>query len=354
MGLGDLIDAAASVWRVPDVEAERCVHSRLETASCRRCLSACPAQAWVMDDDTLGIDMAACDGCGLCLPACPEGAILSDHHPDVRAWRGETVAFAACERALSEEAGGRIPCLHAIGLNDLIGFHRRGITRLILSQADCADCPRSGSETLDDRLSRLNPLLDERGESPLVAVRIGPAQWRELYGLAQDDSQPAVSRRDFLRRAAATTVDHAVARGAAGMEREETFVPPGVLLPRRDGGQTAFFVPIIDETRCNGCDACTRVCAHAAVVLAEAGDVYRLDADRCTGCGLCVDVCDQGAIRIAPWTEQQQGQVALVRRRCRGCGADFHLPAVQQQGDAPLCRICDKTGHFRSLFQVMS
>ncbi len=62
-------------WTIPEIIPERCVHSRCEVAECTRCIDACPQQAWLLDDDNLSIDTSLCDGCGLCITACPEAAL---------------------------------------------------------------------------------------------------------------------------------------------------------------------------------------------------------------------------------------------------------------------------------------
>ena len=63
-------------WTIPEVIAERCVHSHCEVASCTRCVDACPHEAWLLDDASLKIDTARCDGCGLCVAACTESALV--------------------------------------------------------------------------------------------------------------------------------------------------------------------------------------------------------------------------------------------------------------------------------------
>ncbi len=68
---------------IPEMIAERCVHSLCEVASCTRCVDACPREAWVLDDASLKIDTARCDGCGLCVAACTESALVG-HNPVVK------------------------------------------------------------------------------------------------------------------------------------------------------------------------------------------------------------------------------------------------------------------------------
>lgn len=353
MGLDQLIDAAASIWRVPDVEADRCVHSHLETATCDKCLAACPRQAWVMDDDMLGIDMEACDGCALCVPVCPEHAIAPDHHPEVREWRGELLAFAACEFAVDETHGGRIACLHALGRYELMRLSRRGVSKLMLSHGDCDHCPRGAASRLDDLAGQFNRVLRGRGLRALALVPLRAQDWLALRQRAVDSAQPVLNRRNFLRRATATAVDHTAHKFLADEAASVMAVPPGKHLPAGGPGVPAFFLPLLDEQRCNGCDACRRICTHGAIRLTESMDAYELEEAACTGCGLCVDVCDQDAVRVQPWGEiPDRRRIELHVRHCAGCGADFHEPRARATG-GELCRICDQTGHFRQLFQVM-
>ena len=355
MEIGNLTNAAQAAWRVPDVNGGRCVHSRLETAQCRRCVDACPRDAWVMDDEMLGIDTSACDGCGLCGPACTEEAIRFDFLPDIRMRRdaGE-FGFVCCEYAVRDEVPGRVPCVHATSLATLVRLYRRGVRRLFVSPGDCPTCPRGAGGSLDVLLNRLNSLLVARGLPSLLMVTLAARPWQELRESMEDASRAAVSRRGFLRGATARAVDKASSRflELAGPEDADLAVPPGRILPRTDARQPAFFSPAMNPLRCNGCDACVRICPHGAVAMAAGGDAYEIDADACSGCGLCVDACDRDAMSVDSWTATTDSILPLEKGRCVGCGADFHLPAAQGR-PREYCRICEATGHYRSLFQVV-
>jgi ferredoxin len=355
MGLDDLIDAAQTVWRVPDVNGSRCVHSQLETAHCRRCVDACPRGAWVIDDEMLGINTEACDGCGLCVPACPEEAILCDYFPDVRMRRdaGE-FGFACCEYAITDSMPGRTPCVHSIGLPSLLRLYKRGVRRLFVSCGDCRACPRAADGFLDHLVERLNSLLVARSLAPLMMVTLAARAWQELRETTEDASLAAVSRRGFLRGATARAVDRTTSRlpDLGSSVDGDGAIPPGHILPRTDARQPAFSFPVMHPMRCNGCDACIRVCPHGVIAIVQDGDAYGIDADACSGCGLCVDVCDCDAVSIGSWTMPAESIVPLDKGRCVGCGADFHRPAVQER-PGQYCRICEGTGHYKSLFQVM-
>jgi NADH:ubiquinone oxidoreductase subunit F (NADH-binding)/Pyruvate/2-oxoacid:ferredoxin oxidoreductase delta subunit len=53
----------------------------------------------------------------------------------------------------------------------------------------------------------------------------------------------------------------------------------------------------IDETICDGCHACVRVCASDAI-LGEKDKPHEIDSGKCIKCGACIEVCQPKAVLV--------------------------------------------------------
>src|SRR5581483_1724231 len=53
----------------------------------------------------------------------------------------------------------------------------------------------------------------------------------------------------------------------------------------------------IDETICDGCHACVRVCASDAI-LGEKNNPHEIDSAKCIKCGACIEVCQPKAVLV--------------------------------------------------------
>jgi len=53
----------------------------------------------------------------------------------------------------------------------------------------------------------------------------------------------------------------------------------------------------IDETICDGCHACVRVCASEAI-LGDKNNAHEIDSAKCIKCGACIEVCQPKAVLV--------------------------------------------------------
>lgn len=338
----------------PTIVAERCVHSRVTQASCQACVDACPTNAWVMDDESLGIDTELCDGCGLCASVCPQGVINAQPEDWSRTFENRSSVLLACEKAGMARDNVIIPCIHALGLQQLLRLYIGGTRALLVVTGDCGSCIRNMVSGFPVLLTRLNGLLKSRQLSAITLQMTDREHCKpESYIGAHSPVGSTFTRRAFFSKV--TTGAMSLHRELAGLVEKSTFIPPGKLLPRNRLSDPVPFAPRIDVTKCNGCDTCVDLCPQQAIEScsdsAEALQ-YRLNAENCSGCGLCVDVCNQDAVSVDRWKSQVQFLLSLKVYRCVACGAPFHLPAIREHS-SELCAVCSRNNHASGLFQVM-
>jgi NAD-dependent dihydropyrimidine dehydrogenase PreA subunit len=206
---------------------------------------------------------------------------------------------------------------------------------------------------LEQRLDEVNRMLLSRGQAPLEHRNLTAVAWIEaLSRVAEIAAARTLDRRSFFRNAIKYPKERL---DAAIKDVSDTFVPPGMLLEPGSGDVLLPFVPLIDPERCNGCDACVRLCPQQAILF-DGGESdsaeFSIHAERCSGCGICVDVCEQNAVAIERLSPEVARRIPLQSESCRVCGADFHVPAARANGDA-LCWVCHRTNHHRNLYQVL-
>lgn len=358
--LEDLIAEARDTLRLPEIDGDRCVHSMIESGSCESCVSACPTGAWVINDDLVGIQPELCDGCGICAAVCPEAAIVHDLKPQPGIWQGKMVAMLACERAsatLPEEQ--IVPCLHALGVSDVLVLYQQGCRHFFTHYGDCSTCNRGVyGDALEVSISRINKMLISHGLSRVGYKPVSASRWLAIFARL-DFSQflPSISRRNFFRVAAAEIAKQGINR--TGIEpAQETFKPPGSILPFKEPALGILpSYPVIDTSLCSGCNACIQACPHDVITLEsddQARDIafYDLKVEQCTGCGICVDICPEQALDIKRWQQPQESQITLRLSHCECCGIEMNRPAAMGE-DETRCHICERVGHYKTLYQTL-
>lgn len=353
-----VIEQSLLELKQPEVAGEFCVHSLVASATCRSCVDACPRQAWILDDSVLGLDTSACDGCGLCVPACSEGAIQRLYNPVQYHWKERDIVFLACERAGLSGTEGVVPCVHGIGVRDLLILYHKGVKDLMLSRGDCSNCQRGEISRLDDALKGMNRMLHDRELPPLRHYELTAEKWTDgLKAVMPPAKGPEMERRYFLRRTVAMLVNDQSLEERLGVDKATWSTPVGQILPATRHDAIAPFIPRFNLAVCHGCDACVRLCPHQAISLERHGEgsgaSYIINPDSCSGCGLCIDGCEVDAISVETWAVPSQLEINLIQTNCPACGADNHRPEASEQHEKGLCRICSQVNHYSNLHQVL-
>ena len=352
-----LLDIIAQESRLPEINADACVYTSVDKADCKDCVDACPKHAWVLDAYALGLDTDACDGCGLCVPACPSGA-LHIHFPwAIRTFGGLQIALFACEFSDIDEETGTLPCIHALGLRQLLLMYNAGIQHLLVATAECEGCTRHRPTGIQHQLKQLNRLLDDRNKPPMNILDRSSQVWKTIFNRDEVISQGTqMPRRHFLRGGGQLLRRQLVVADPLNLPEGRT-APPGQLLPAADDNVRWPWVPRLDERLCNGCDTCMKLCPTGALQLIvdeeESLTKYQINPASCTGCDICTAVCELQAISIHSMSLSTAWMIDLSEKRCTSCGNTFHLPHRNSQPEVSLCHICLKHDYNKNLYQVL-
>lgn len=363
-----LLETITQELRLPEIDADHCVHTLCNDADCQACVDICPTQAWVLDDDNLGLDVEACDGCGLCVPVCPGGA-LHVHFPWVTRQLGDRkIALFACDKSGINESEGILSCIHSLGLRQLLQLYNSGIEHLLLATAECKDCFRYQSADLYQRMEHLNKLLLERNKPAMKILQRSNKVWTKIFSTDETIARGTqLSRRNFLRAGGQQLRQQRVIIDPLNLSEFQT-LPPGQLLPPTEVNEVHWpWAPEIDEQLCNGCDVCIKLCPTDALQFIRSEDdtseeiqelhsaksSYQLKPESCTGCAVCTTACESEAISIHQWSLSTAQIIHLSEKKCTACGNAFHLPQQNSQSDELLCRICQHHNHSSNLYQLL-
>jgi ferredoxin len=279
----------------PSYEEARCIVVTRSTGACTACFDACPHDA-VRITSRVAIDPVDCTGCGLCVQACPSGAL---------------------EPRLSIAPGGNVRCSQVSGsaqsVQCLAKLQPTDVARLAgskgsvtLGHGACSDCPIGNAavprvvaetaararvlagvagRTLDVNIEQVTT-LDQRAAGDTVSRR-------SLLGgglrSVQQATGDALAPLERILPPAEPTVAGARVEPAVEHLRELRLLEIGQVAP---GTTVPFRLPRVADG-CILCPICTKACptdAFTRVLEPEGGALY-LDPERCVGCDACVAAC---------------------------------------------------------------
>lgn len=283
------------------------------TVTCTTCQDTCPHDA-IRVGRTVEIDDVNCTGCGLCVHACPSGAL----EPKVAFEGGASVKCSQVEGSAQT-----VHCLGRLQATDILRLlgSNESVT---LAHGACSRCPvgtaavTNAMEAARDEALELAALHGRRPRIELVlaekfdAERPGGVKsrrellrggWHSLQERAGDLLAPLDPGEDDPELPSEMQRRYRVIAAS----RPEPHDPIRWPLPR-----------IADN--CIMCPICTNACPTAALerVFEPGGEgVLRLRPDQCMDCGACVEACPVGAIEMdgeVTWGELSGGEREAFRR----------------------------------------
>ncbi|ABL89130.1 4Fe-4S ferredoxin, iron-sulfur binding domain protein [Pyrobaculum islandicum DSM 4184] len=266
----------------------RCVRSFWTSASCRKCVDACPAGALYVDGRWVKAEPSLCVGCGVCMSACPTGVFTAQLGP-----------YISCRE------GG--VCINGLRAEDYVKLVEK--YGEITVDARCDDCSLRGRG------------LEELEKAIKAGLKI-----RVIRGRGGDIGRRMLLRRGLAKLAGGDNLLE-VKRGPPrriSYDREKA-VELGLVNPRR---------PVIDMEKCTACFLCAGVCPTQAIEVDEDEVMLKVDSYKCAECGLCAEACPEGAIKLVEGGEPVETYLFEVEQ-CPNCGTVY----PKKRGVCPVCGV---------------
>jgi len=227
---------------------------------CRSCVSPCPVDALTWAGGAIAFNKNACVACGICVTACPAGAV---ENPSVTQAAVEAELRAAIERS-------KVP----IGVR----FRCRGSTVPAEPGWYQLEVPYTG---LRVRTNRPRRALSNLAIGTSHRVAIG-REFGVAFDVPLESGNGDPSRLSGLLEPCSSSivVD---------------------LLPTRDHNQVMDLrvadigTVTIEPSVCTTCQMCARVCPTDALMSSETDQRVEISFDprSCTACGACVEICPE-------------------------------------------------------------
>ncbi|MET0084779.1 MAG: 4Fe-4S binding protein [Sedimenticola sp.] len=324
------------------IDPARCLLATTAISNCSSCIDACPKDAWILTDESIDLDENGCDGCGICTPVCPTGAVTVEGSVPLLLERN--LLSLVCGDVTPYSALNRVECIHGIGLETLVGLYRDGMRRIRACIGACNDCSRSSNEGFWTMFMGFNNALHAR-ELPMIVLEFSEKD-------CSKQEERASAPTDTARRGFFSKLFGRQAVGADDDTVENYADSPGNWLASSGFAGPLPHVPVIDLSACLACHACVRICPQQAIVHDQEASTYRLYAESCNGCRLCIDICEHGAIAVDSWSVQRQFGFDVVSKRCAACGVDFSLVQLDSEAE-DRCHICRTSNRFNNLYQLI-
>jgi ferredoxin len=315
------------------------------SAACGLCVDACPVGAIGRGGAVPQVDRDACIGCGACVTACPVEGAASLPGADLERFRAElgdllgrsdgSGLLVRCAGAPPPAEGSlvgawlpiEVPCLSIVTAAWALAALAAG-ARAIAFRGCGGACGAGSADRVGSIVSFVRETLELAGSED-VADRV-----RLL--LPEDDGESAGTDPAGLSPLANGSRAPELREPAASAWALATL---GAVEGRAAGTGAPFGRVVFEPDGCTMCGLCAAVCPTEAIRFEQGAIVASLDLDRsaCVGCGHCAAICPEGVLSIERGVDLGElgGPRDTLKRsaiaRCRRCGEPVAPSAMLQR-----------------------
>lgn len=352
------------------VETPRCLREHSGLSDCHLCVKSCPVQSI---DLSGGVHVLNdCTGCGVCLTVCPvsafdlNGAAAGQLLSQVASRLRESPSLSiTCEQSVNAASADLIlPCLARLDETILLGALALGAQEVYLTRGPCEKCPYPEAmpryRRMLGRIRTWGQALPGSSER-IIEEREGTRGKHKRWKTVGPDRRAFFTwvRSEGMQLMASFLDDFSQAFQGRGSTRGTSLPLRNRLLPHflkkfevEDGEvpydpEGPFAQLLLDEVKCNACEACVQICPTGAIERGGGEETFRLtvDASRCVNCALCLDACIPNALTYRQGlslkvvaSKDQQILLEKAYRRCGRCEVQFLADGEAEPHD--LCSTC--------------
>jgi len=348
------------------LDVSRCVRTSNKFAICNDCVTACPIDIILINEENNLPSFVPndCVGCGGCLAACPDEAYSLD---DFNAL-DYIFSFLESDKNIVS-CKDDIPCIAALSTEEMLSLAILAPEKLRFNRSFCSECDiaKKNEAIIDERVDEVNFLLEAMEVKKEILFEViestqekekSPSSRRDFLSklnveeavkVKQNFENEVEARDEFLKEHIATIEDIQSIRQKKIPNRRKLL---GMAMKRVDEPSqfhriesediTFTSQKVLDENTCTNCQMCYRICPTGALQSDNHGSFIDFTASECIKCHSCHDVCEPDALTLSPvfdlknlFKPEQQRLAKFDLRRCNECG----MPFIYSGGEV-ICTRC--------------
>lgn len=278
---------------------DQCLRAISPFSKCEQCIHVCDENALELSNGKIIVHESKCTACGKCMTTCPAYAI-----------EGSVPMREVIKDSLIYKNN------LAPSVREWLFYYHKGVRFVAVT-----------SQTLNEKwsssLAEANQYLTEM-ELPIITITSEIPQ-REEKGY---------TRRQLFQQFSRESKSVVMKSFTPAKWRFNN----GAFLLNKAFPDWEFYEVTIDETTCNLCEVCFKVCPQSVFSLEE--NELIMDQSKCTGCGLCTDVCQEDAVSVKAHIQPHQiVNQLLFEQTCPSCQMSYK--SWKEEADDE-CFVCKK------------